>query len=222
MSPSEGEPAPNPSVGEEEEETVEMTAKCVIVADEEEDKPEVTEVQPEDSQSETRDRREAVEEEIKREAAEEKQETTQLSAEISPMPADGEEEKPPVVPLGDTVVSAAPVCSRSDSICEREADGAAAVTQEGAGTSAGTQEPPTLPDQFQEVFPVDPQNNTRTEEIPGEQDSLLSQTKGPESHTEPAAAQPLVSTETRSPNRASHEEKSKTPKHRNGLCCTIM
>lgn len=215
---SEGEPAPNPSFSVKEEETVVMITERVIVTEEEDEELEVIEGQLKGMQSETnQERQEAVGEEIKREAAGEKHETTQHTAETSPTPAGGEEKRPPVSPLGVTVVSTVPVYSQAKSDCEQEADGSAAATREGADSSSETKEPPTLPGQFQEVFLVDPQNDKCMEGMPGEQDCLLPQAKAPDSHTEPAAADPLASTEARSPNRASHKEKSKT-----SLCCTVM
>lgn len=211
---SEGEPAPNPSFSVKEEETVVMITERAIVTDEEDEELEVIECQLKGMQSETnQERQEAVGEEIKREAAGEKHETTQHTAETSPTPAGGEEKRPPVSPLGVTVVSTVPVYSLAKSDCEEEADGSAAATREGADSSSETKEP----GQFQEVFLVDPQNDKCMEGMPGEQDCLLPQAKAPDSHTEPAAADPLASTEARSPNRASHKEKSKT-----SLCCTVM
>ena len=213
MSGSEGEPAPNLGFGGEEEKTVAMVAEHVIVSDEEDKEPEVLEGLPKGMQSETeQERQEAVGEEIKREAAGEKHETTQHTAETAPTAAGGEEKKPPVPPPGVTVVSTVPVYSRSKSVSEHEADGSAAATHEGAASSSvGTKEPAALSlGQFQEVFLVDPQNEKWMEGMPGEQDSLLPQAKAPDSHTSASA-------ETSSPNGASHKEKSKS-----SLCCTVM
>lgn len=212
MSVSEGEPAPNLSFSVEEEETV------VIVTDEENKEPEVIEGQLKGMQSEIdQEIQEAVGIEMKREAAGGKHETTQHTAETSPTPAGGEEKKPPVPPLGVTVVSTVPVYAQSKSMSEQEPDGSTAATHEGAAGSSENKEPPTLPEQFQEVFLVDSDNDKWMEGMPGEQDSLLPQAKAPDSHTEPAAAETLASTESRSPNRASCKDKSKT-----SLCCTVM
>lgn len=217
MSVSEGESVPNPSFSVEEEETVVMIER-VIVTNEEDEKPEVIEGQLKGMQSGIdQERQEAVGEEIKREAAGEKHETTQHTAETSPTPAGGEEKKPPVPPLGVTVVSTVPVYSQSKSVSEQEADGSLAATHEGADSSSEIKEPPALPGKFQEVFLIDPQNDKRMEGMLEEPDSLLPQAKTPESHTEPAGADTSVGTETRSPHRASCNEKRKTD-----LCCTVM
>lgn len=213
----EGEPAPNPNFSVEEEETVVMIAERVIVTDEDEE-PEVIEDQLQGMQSETgQEKQEAVGEEMKREAAGGKHETTQHTAEASPTLAGGEEKKPPAPPLGGTVVLTVPIYSQSKSISEPEHDGSAAATHEGAASSSENKEPPTLPAQFQEVFLVDSDNDKWMEGMPGEQDSLLPRAKAPESHSEPAAAETLASTETRGPNSASRRDKSKT-----SLCCIVM
>lgn len=221
LSVSEVEPTPCPSVSVEEEEAEVMRAECVIITNEEEEGEEVVEGQLEGMHSEQerdQERQEAVEKDVEREAAEEKHETSQPTAGESPLPA-GEEE---LLPPGGAVVSTVPVYSRSDSTIERENDGAAAATPKGADLSSQNQDPPTLPSQFEEVFLVDPQGHKRTEVMSEEQDSLLSQAKAPESQTEAAAADTSASTGTRSPNRPSHEKKSKTSKHSSGLCCTVM
>lgn len=213
-----GEPAPNLSFSVKKEEMVMMTAERVIVTDEEDAEPEVIESQLEGMQSETdQERQEAVEEEIKGEAAREKHETTQHTAETSPTPAGGEEKRPPVPPPGVTVVSTVPVYSQSESVSEQEANGSAAATHEGTDGASETREAPTLPGQFQEVFLVDPESDKWMDGIPGEQDSLLPQAKAPDSYSELPAVDTSTSTEPRSSNRASCKEKSKT-----SLCCTLM
>eukprot|EP00066_Takifugu_rubripes_P022140 XP_011611406.1 PREDICTED: paralemmin-3-like isoform X2 [Takifugu rubripes] len=201
---SEGGAAPNPKDSVEEEELALMVEECAIGADGEDEEPKVNEGEIKGTQSETDlQKQEVEEEEIKREA-EEKHEAA---------PA-GEEMKQPVpAPLGATVVSTGPVYSRSNSISER----GTAVIQEGADIALESQEPPPPPGQFQEVFLVDPQNNKRTEGMPGEQDSLLSQAKTPKSPTEPAAADTSAQSEPRS-----HEEQNKMSKNRTGLCCTLI
>lgn len=209
MSVPEGGAAPNPNNSVEEEELALMMEEC---ADGEDEKSKVNEGPTKGTQSETDlQKQEVEEEEIKREA-EEKHEAAQCAAEASLPPA-GEQMKQPVpAPLGATVVSTGPV-SPSNSISER----GTAVMQGGADSPSESQEPPTLPGQFQEVFLVDPQNNKQTEGMPGEQDSLLSQAKTPKSHTEPAAADTSAQSETRS-----HEKQNKMSKNGTGLCCTLI
>lgn len=204
-------PDPNNSV-EEEEELALMIEECEIGTDGEDEEPQVNEGQIKGTQSETDLRKQEVEEEdIKREA-EEKQEAAQCAAEASPPPA-GEEMKQPVpAPLEATVMSTGPG-SRSNSISER----GTAVIQEGADVTSESQEPPTLPGQFQEVFLGDPQNNKRTEGMPGEQDSLLSRAKTPKSHGEPAAADTPAHSETRR-----QEKQNKMSKNRTDLCCALI
>lgn len=214
MSVSEGGAAPSPNNSVAEEELALMIKECAIGADGEEDeKPKVNEGQIRGAQSETDLQIQDVEEEeIKREA-EGTHEAAERAAEASPPPA-GEEMKQPVpAPLGAAVVSTGPVYSPSNSISER----GTAVIQGGADIALESQEPPTLPAQFQEVFLVDPQNNKRTEGVPGEQDSLLSQAKTPKSHTQLAAADTSAQSETRS-----HEKQNKVSKNRTGLCCTLI
>lgn len=213
---SEGKPAPNPSFSVEEEETVAMIAEHGI--EEEDEEPEAMEGLLKGVQSETDPERQGAEgEEIKREAAGEKHQTTQHAAETTPPPAAEQETKAPAAPLGVTVVSTVPIYSQPKSASEQEADGSAAAASEGADNSSESKETPALPGQFQEVFLVDPQNDKWMEGMPGEEDSLLPQAKAPDSHTEPEAGERSASTETRSPTRASRKERSKT-----GLCCTVM
>lgn len=214
-SASEGGPAPNPTISVEEEEPVLVIAKGVIVMDDVDEEPEFIEGQIKCTQAETDpQKQEVVEEEIKR-GAEEKHETTQLTAAVSPSSAGGEMQKP-LIPLGATVVSTVPVYSRSNTTFEVENHGAAAMTQEVADITSETQEPPTLSGQFQEGFQVDSQNKWR-EGMPGNQESLLFQAKTPKSHTEAAAAVTSALSDTKK-----HREKSKMPQNRTNLCCTVM
>lgn len=210
MSVPEGGAAPNPNNSGEEGELALVMEGCAIGADGEDEKPKVNEGQIKGTESETGLQKQEVEEEEIKSEAEEKQEAAQCAAEASPPPAGEEMQQPVPAPLGATVVSTGPV-SRSHSISER---GTAVI--QGADVASESQEPPTLPGQFQEVFLVDPQNNKQTEGMPGEQDSLQSQAKTPESHTEPAAADTSAQSETRS-----HEE-LKMSKNRTDLCCTLI
>lgn len=212
ISVSEGGGAPNPNISVEEQELALMIEECAIGADEEGEQLEVSEGQIKGTQSETDLQKQEVGEEEMESEAEEKQETAQCAAEASP-PAGEEMKKPVPAPLGATVVSTVPVYFQSNSVSER----GTAETQEGADVASETQEPPTQPDQFQEVFLVDPQNSKGTEGLPGEQDSLLSQANTPKSHTGPAAADTSVQPETRSDGK-----QNKTPKNRTGLCCALM
>lgn len=210
-STSEEGPAPNPTISVEEEEPVLMIGEGVIVIDDIDKELEVIEGQ---IKAETDpQKQEVVEEEIKR-GAEEKHETPQLTAAVSPSPEDGEMQKPPI-PLGATVVSTVPAYSQSNTTLEGEYHGAAAVTQEVADITSETQEPPTLPSQFQEGFQVDPQNKWK-EGMSGKQESL-SQAKTPKSHTEAPAAVTSATSDTKK-----HGEKTKMPQNRTNLCCTVM
>lgn len=220
-SASEGGPEPSPTISVEEEEPVLMIAEGVALMDEVDEEPEVIEGQIKCTQAETDpQKQEIVGEEIKR-GAEEKHETNYqcssvtITAAVSPSPAGGEMQKPPI-PLGATVVSTVPVYSRSNTTFEGENHGAAAVTQEEADITSETQEPPTLTGQFQEGFQVVPQNKWR-EGMPGKQESLLSQAKTPKSHTEAAAAVTSAPSDTKK-----HGGKSKMPQNRTDLCCTVM
>ena len=123
--------------------------------------------------------------------------------------------------LEGTTVASVPVYYQSTLTPEPEAESAAAMSPEGAEAASKAQDPAPLPGQFQEVPLVDPQENQRTAEGPGEQEPLLSQAKAPDTHAEPAAAaNSPAGTETHSPTRASQEEQA--PKRKTCQCCSVM
>ncbi|XP_042341344.1 paralemmin-3 isoform X2 [Plectropomus leopardus] len=132
----------------------------------------------------------------------------------------------PASALEGTAVASVPVYSEAQPSTltpELEAEGEAAASPEQAEAALKSQEPATLPGQFQEVPLADPQENQRTETRPGEQEPLLSQAKAPDTQAEPAAAAAAAaSTETHSPTRASPGEETEAPKHKTCQCCSVM
>ncbi|XP_045902464.1 paralemmin-3 isoform X3 [Micropterus dolomieu] len=137
-------------------------------------------------------------------------------------PTSGQVRSPPNALEGSTV--ALPVYSEvqpSTLNPKLGAEGEAATTPRGT-EAVLAQDPATLLDQFEDVPLADPQENQRTEAGQGEQEPLLSQTKAPETHAEPPAANSPASTETYSPTKATQEEETEAPKRKTCQCCSIM
>ncbi|XP_041642155.1 paralemmin-3 [Cheilinus undulatus] len=99
---------------------------------------------------------------------------------------------------------------------EELTEGAEAVSQDQDQDSA------SQPGQFQEVSLADPQESSRTEAGPGEQEPLLSQAKAPNTQTEPAAANSPDSSDTNVPTRNAQGEEIQAPKRKTCQCCSVM
>ncbi|GAA6232334.1 paralemmin-3-like [Lates japonicus] len=131
----------------------------------------------------------------------------------------------PATALEDTAVASVPVYSEAQpSTLTPNTDGEAATSPEGAEAALKSQDPASMPGQFQEVPLADPQENQRTEAGLGEQEPLLSQAKAPNTQAEPAAAaaNSPANTETYSPTRASQGEETEAPKRKTCQCCSVM
>ncbi|XP_050926636.1 paralemmin-3 [Lates calcarifer] len=131
----------------------------------------------------------------------------------------------PATALEDTAVASVPVYSEAQtSTLTPNTDGEAATSPEGAEAALKSQDPASMPGQFQEVPLADPQENQRTEAGEGEQEPLLPQAKAPNTQAEPAAAaaNSPANTETYSPTRASQGEETEAPKRKTCQCCSVM
>ncbi|XP_029914751.1 paralemmin-3 [Myripristis murdjan] len=196
-----------PKGGEERSETISPTAEAETAAgDTDNTEGDVKATENEDRETKT----EGEEEEEKLEAP--------TSVQVQ-SPADA---------LEGTTVASVPVYSEAQpsSLAPNAEDEAAAAPEggapEGAEAALITQDPATLPGQFQEVSLADPQENQRTEAGPREQEPLLSQAKPPQTQAEPAAVSSPASTETYTPTRANQGGETAAPKHKSCQCCSVM
>uniref|UniRef100_A0A4W6FTY1 Paralemmin 3 n=1 Tax=Lates calcarifer TaxID=8187 RepID=A0A4W6FTY1_LATCA len=115
----------------------------------------------------------------------------------------------PATALEDTAVASVPVYSEAQtSTLTPNTDGEAATSPEGAEAALKSQDPASMPGQFQEVPLADPQENQRTEAGEGEQEPLLPQAKAPNTQADPT--------------RASQGEETEAPKRKTCQCCSVM
>lgn len=121
----------------------------------------------------------------------------------------------PSDPLEGATVALVPVYSEAQiSIPSPESEAEASAAAEGAEAALSEAKGPACPPgHFQDVSLVDPQENHRTKDGPGERELLLSEVKAPVSTTaEPAG---VDRAEKQSPSRAQQGQK-------NCSCCSVM